>query len=137
SVPFSRLPTDGCSRAGSLALPEPHLPANLPLGLAVRLLQGSLQFLLVRWLVGLTQTGQHGKIAVNLLNRSLAVVCLFDAQRLAFLPIDRQRFERTDFTTTDDCLHHAHVSPQWSFRSDRSARHFSPSLASRFRRRTR
>src|SRR5207253_3966343 len=39
-------------------------------------------------------------------NRCLAVVCLFNAQRLAFSPIDRQRFERTDFTTTHDGLDH-------------------------------
>jgi serine/threonine protein kinase len=42
-----------------------------------------------RRLDGLRQACLHGDIAVNLLYGHLATVCLFDAQRLAFLPIGR------------------------------------------------
>src|SRR5438876_1361061 len=69
---------DGCSRPSSRALPEPHVATNLLLGLAVRLLQSPLQLLLIGRFVDLAQTGQQGKIAIDLLNRCLAVVCLFD-----------------------------------------------------------
>ena len=73
------LPTDGCSRAENLALPEPHVLANLFLGLAACFLQGVLQLRLVRRFAGLTQSRQNGIIAVDFLNQRLAVVRLFDA----------------------------------------------------------
>jgi hypothetical protein len=85
------------------------VPANLLLSLAVRFLQRSLQLLLVRRFAGLTEIRQNGEIPVDLINRRLPVVRLFDAQPLPFLLIDGQRFERTNFTTTHDGLQHGFV----------------------------
>src|SRR5260370_36843690 len=78
--------TDGCSRASSLALREPHVATNLLLGLAARFLQSSLQLLLVRRFAGRPQSRPHGKIGVNLPNRHLAAAPLFRATPSAPCP---------------------------------------------------
>src|SRR5262249_12630502 len=98
-----------CSPAGNRPLGESHLSANLLLGPVAGLLQCSLQLLLVRWITGFAQARQEGKITVNLLNRHVAVVRLYDAQLLTLLPIGRQRFQRADSALTDYGLDHGLV----------------------------
>ncbi len=93
------LPIDGCSRADSLALRKPHVPTNLLLGLAVRVVQRLLQLILVRGIALRAQIGQNREITVDFFNGHLRVIRLLDSQRLTVSPVGRQRLERSDLTT--------------------------------------